>query len=253
LTVAVPTPEYSRRPIVPTKTPTRHISNFTQFFAVARDIYVQNLSSKQVSMQFELPGGGVESFLVPALRDPINLTQYIPFDAIKNSVDLRKMLMRSPPILALLSEDEYGAYYAQKAQKQGFLLKDGKTADVGKAIQVAEGRAQAIRNHMPIPNTPAPTPIHKVVKKGGAEEAEPEGRVLSEEVVRPRVLHLVNMAGNPQLADKDRMPVGEFLEELEQLPDISMDEYEYIRAHGFFKTVKRWATQKMAEIAPKEE
>ena len=222
------------------------IVNFTKFFAgEPRDVYLQNLSDKQLSLQFELPGGAVESFLVPAVKDPINLSQHIPWQAIVNSTDLRRMSTKRPAILNLMNEDQYREYYANKAKRYEILTDDGKP-DIEKAIEVAETKANLIRNHQPLPDAPDPKPIHDVVRDAdGKQVAKPFEMAASEEICRPKILHLVNQVGNPKLEDKDRMPVKAFLEEVENLPNLTVDELEYILAHGYYKTVKKWAKAEM--------
>ena len=80
------------------------VINFTDFFREPRSIYVCNISNCQVSVTFDIGQGHTESFLFPNSKDPLDLTRFIPFDAIKNSMDLRRMLNRSPPALRLLTE-----------------------------------------------------------------------------------------------------------------------------------------------------
>lgn len=76
-----------------TNTPT--ITNFTEYFREERDVYVQNKSNTQVSLQFETSPGRIESVLIPRDKKPLNLTQIVPFTAIKASVDLRKKIGRA--------------------------------------------------------------------------------------------------------------------------------------------------------------
>src|SRR5579863_975338 len=68
------------------------IVNWTDFFKEEKDIYVQNVANAQISLQFEVAPGHTQGFLVPHTRDPFNLTQHVPFAAVKSSADFRKML-----------------------------------------------------------------------------------------------------------------------------------------------------------------
>jgi len=135
------------------------IINFTEFFKEERDIYVQNVSNCQVTVNFEVAPGRAESHLFTNTRDPVNLTRYIPFNAIKSSIDLRKMVTRTPSALRLLDEEEFKLYYAKAAKAKGLDSPDD-------AIEEAEARAQAVRNHTPLPNAPDPIKLHEVVEDG---------------------------------------------------------------------------------------
>ena len=87
----------SMQPQVQTKKTT--IVNWTEYFREEKDIFVQNIANAQISLSFETSPGHIQGFLVPHTRDPFNLTQHIPFEAIKKSADFRRMLNRRPPAL----------------------------------------------------------------------------------------------------------------------------------------------------------
>jgi hypothetical protein len=84
----VSTSEIRRRKVMPA------VRNFTEYFKEERDVYVQNVANAQVSCEFPISPGRVEGFLFPHNRDPINLTQFIPFHAIKDSMDFRTRCAR---------------------------------------------------------------------------------------------------------------------------------------------------------------
>ena len=94
------------------------IKSFTDYFKEERDVYVQNLSNTQISLGFGV-APNVSSALIPETRKPYNLSQYVPFKDLKNSVDLRKMLNRKPATLILLEEEEYMDFYENLAAKKG--------------------------------------------------------------------------------------------------------------------------------------
>src|SRR5271166_3356217 len=119
------------------------VINFTNFFAKERDIYVSNCSNCQVSVQFDVGPGHTESYLFVNTKDPVNLTQKIPFHAIKSSMDFRRMLNRVPAALHLLTDEEYEAFYNKSAKTLGL-------PSVEAAIQRAEEKRVSIQNHTPL-------------------------------------------------------------------------------------------------------
>jgi hypothetical protein len=235
--------------------------NFTEYFRSERDVYVQNLANAQVSCEFPIGPNRVEGFTFPHNRDPINLSQHIPFHAIKDSMDFRKMLSRRPPALQLLNQDEYDAFYAKKAQQQG-LMTNGKP-DIDAAIDSSEEkrRRTADKNLREKVTDRDPEPIHEVVESGtgpkGATHFGERQRVVSrdvateDEILNPRVLHLCNQV-KQEIPEEERMPAKDLLDELQSMPDLTLDDLEHIRAHGFYKSVKAYAKQKMSELNDKE-
>jgi len=236
--------------------------NFTEFFKEERDIYVQNLANAQVSCEFPIAPNRNEGFLFANNRDPVNLTQFIPFDAIKASMDFRKMLSRRPPALQLLTEEEYKAYFAGKAKRSNMLNNDGEP-DVDAAIDASEEkrRRTSDRNYREPVAASSPEPIHEVVEKGtgpgGAARFGERNRVAhndvvgEDEVINPRVLHFCNQV-KAEIEESERMPAAELLESLQDIPNLTLDDYEHIRAHSYYKSVKKWAQKQAADLASHE-
>lgn len=235
--------------------------NFTEYFSKERDVYVQNLADAKVSVEFPLSSGQSEGFLFTNSKDPVNLSQYIPFDAIKASMDFRKLLSRRPPVLNLLTEQEYMAYYTRKAQSMK-LVNANKKPDVEAAIDLAESkRAKASDKTLKLTNE-TPKPLHEVVESGsgpgGATMFGERSRVAStevvteEEVIKPRVLHLCNQV-KAELPEEEKMSAKDLLSELQELSGLTIDDLEYVRSHGYYKTVKKWAKEELAKLAASEE
>lgn len=239
------------------------IRNFTNAFREEKDIYVQNLANAQVSCEFPLGEGRVEGFTFPDNRDPINLTQHIPFGAIKSSMDFRKMLSRRPPALQLLSQEEYESYFAKRAKSRNLLTPEGEP-DVDAAIDASEEKRRRIadRNMREPVADKRPDPIHEVVERGtgpgGAARFGERQRVAhddivgEDEIINPKVLHYCNQV-KAELADEEKMSAQELLENLQDIPRLSMDDLEHVRAHGFYKTVKKWAKNEMSRMIQAEE
>lgn len=220
------------------------ITNYTEFFKEERDIFVQNVSNCQVSVSFDV-GGHTESFLFPNSKDPVNLTRYIPFAAIKGSMDLRKMLNRVPPALVLLKEEEYKMYFARQAETHGL-------SSVDEAIDNAERRRQAVQNHQPLPNAPEPVKIHEVIEDGkhlGERKiVRPTEQVSENEEINPKILHLC-LQVHPSVPDQAKMTAAQLLEELDLMTGLRMEDWEYVQSHGYYKSVKNAARRKIAELA----
>lgn len=237
--------------------------NFTDYFKTERDVYVQNLANAQVSCEFPIAQGRTEGFTFPHNRDPINLTQHIPFHAIKDSMDFRKMLSRRPAALQLLTQEEYDAFFAKKANQMGLKDETGKP-DIDAAVDASEEkrRRTADKNMRERVTDKDPEPIHQIVESGtgpkgaahfGERQRVAHSEMVSEDdVINPKVLHLCNQVKN-EIPEEERMPAKDLLEELQDIPELKLDDLEHIRAHGFYKSVKKWAKQQMSELSSNEE
>lgn len=226
--------------------------NFTEFFKEERDIFVQNVSGTQVSLMFEVGAGRFQSHLFDTTNRPVNLTQYVPFAAIKNSMDFRKMIVRRPPILILMSEEQYTKYYNTMAVSEGLTTEvvdeqgnKVKVPDVAAALERAQEEQRKVLNHEPLPldQTRNSTP----------SESEPlptrnNQPIMAEDIINPRILHLCNQVKN-EIPENERMPAAELITSLKQLHGLTVDDLEYVRAHGFYTSVRKWAkTQIEAQV-----
>jgi hypothetical protein len=226
------------------------IINWTEFFKEEKDIYVQNIANAQISLEFIISPGQTQGFTVPQTRDPFNLTQHIPWNAIKGSADFRRMLNRRPPALLLLTEAEFQEYYAKKAANSG-----KSAAQWQSEMDAAETRRQGIQNRTAIENIDKPKPIHEVTKQGtglfgdAAKEVRSTDVATEDEIINPRVLHFCHQVNN-QIPDAEKMKAHDLLNNLQTLEgELKLDDYEYIRSHGHWKTVKTWAKTKAAALS----
>jgi len=214
------------------------ITNFTKFFEKDTDIYVSNISGCQVSVSFEVGPGHSEGYLFPNSKDPVNLTRHIPFSAIKQSIDLRKMINRSPPALRLMTEDEYTAYFANKAKSNDM--------SVDEALELAEARRVAAQNHVPLPDAVAPKKNSEIdLEPGTSTEITNVSEV---DVINPRVLHLC-LQVHPSVPDQSKMTAQAILAELDILEGLNMQDWDYITSHGYYKSVAKLGKKKVAELA----
>jgi hypothetical protein len=202
------------------------ITNWTEFFKEERDVFVQNVANAQVSIEFETAPGHAEGFLFKQTRDPVNLTQHIPFAAIKGSIQFRKMINRNPPVLTLLTEAEYNTWYERKAARSG------STPEEVIAKAAEERKALAEKPKL------TPTSLPDSDDQGSAAPPEP---VSEEEVINPRVLHLMTQV-SMELQPAERMPAKELLQQLQDMEDaLTIDDLEYVRSRGTYQIVKKWA------------
>lgn len=231
-----------------TKMTAKQTVNFTEYFSTERDVYVQNISNCQVSVLFEIGAGHSESYLFTNSKDPVNLTQEIPFSAIKSSMDIRKMLNRVPPALKLMTEEEYMAYYVKAADVRSM-------ADANEAIADAAKRRVSAQNHIPIDSISAR--VEEAEKEAKASGEKPEQKKMAETAqheddINPRVLNLC-LQVHPSLDDKDKISAQTFLVELDSINGLKMIDWEYVLAHGYYKTVKNAAKKRVAELASSED
>lgn len=222
------------------------IVNWTSYFSSEKDVYVQNVSQGQVSLSFEVSPGNTQGVLVPRGRDPVNLTQHIPWSAIRASADFRKMLNRRPPALSLMTEEEYHDYYKKKAVQAGH-------GDLATAIDEAEMKRSGVQNKTAIIPGPVNQPIHEVLsdgqRMGEKKEVRSAEMIGEDETIHPRVLNLCQQVST-QIPEAERMKAGVLLDELQTLEgELKFDDYEYIRSHSTYRTVKNWAMAKAATLA----
>jgi hypothetical protein len=208
------------------------VTNFMEFFKNEREIYVQNVSPGQVSLQFG-KGDNSMSFTMPRKKDPLILTNHIPFKDIQASTDFRKLLNRQPAVIRVLEDKEFQKYYADKAKAE-------KTSVDQAIIKAEQDRAEA-RKQVAAPVTTAPKEVEETT----------EETVNAEEAVHPRVIHTCHQASDA-IPVADRMKPSDLLNELKTISDeFTHDDYEYILANTKVKTVHTWAKTAQKTLSEK--
>lgn len=201
------------------------VTNFTEYFKEERDVYVQNLTDKQISLEFDIGNGRKESCPIPRTRKPFNLTQMIPFSAIKASTDLRKLVNRTPPALKLLTEGEFQAYYESTARDNGTTVDE----ELYRAMELR----QALVNRQKMPAS------------AEAEVAPVEPELTPDDVLTPRVVGLCSQVGE-DIPESERLSARDFVEELEAIETaLTSADLEYLVGHGFHKSVKKWVQKRI--------
>lgn len=103
------------------------VANWFKFFQEERELYLQNTSLTQLSMQFETGPGQFVGLLIPIGPNPICLTNEVDWPTIKKSLDFRKLLNRVPAVMKLMSTEEAYKYFADYAKTLGAYIPDPAT------------------------------------------------------------------------------------------------------------------------------
>jgi len=216
------------------------ITNFTEYFREERDVYVQNRSNNQVSMQYSTGHGVVESLLLPRGKKPLNLSQLMSFVDIKGSTDLKKLVNRRPPVLVLMEEEDYLDYYKKLAALEG------------KSMEQVMDEAQ--RHQSDLQNKRAYTrPMGE--SRQTLEEIEAEHAALPpdpQDKITARVAGLCSNVG-ADVKEDDRMSVNEMLYELDELnsdDSLTRGDFEFLLGKGFYPEVKKWANDQLDKRNP---
>jgi hypothetical protein len=264
------------------------VANWFKFFQEERELWVQNTSSTQVSIQFEIGPGQTAGVLVPVGSDPVCLTNEVPFESIKKSFDLRKLLNRVPGVLRLISAEDAEAYFVARAQAANSYTTDPATGklvpNVSAAMAEAERLRQASRSvgeETAVVDTDGQvrfTPprsaleLQAINSEAAGNVAEGEdgnrtaagrmtpqdiaaagfanGPVRSDQVVRPALLNLCQQV-SLQLPKAARMEAKPFFEAIRRMEaTLTLEELQYIEAHGNYRTVKKWARDLQAVRNP---
>lgn len=204
------------------------LTSFSTFFSEEKDIYIQNLGSTNISLEFRGMAGNIY-VSIPKTRKPMNLTQYVPFQVLAESPDFRRLVNRNPPIIRLMTEEEYVAYYEDLASKYNTTIEE----EIRKANDILES--------LMLKKKPALQELQaEMQQKIEAKEKE----LTKIEEPNSRVVGLCARA------DKDngdsRLSEREFLEELEMLEGtLTANDYEFLMSKGSYKNIKKYAQKQL--------
>lgn len=212
------------------------ITNFTRYFAEESDVYVQNLTSGNISL--EIKGQGDPIYIsIPKTRKPLNLSQYAPFDLLKNSADFRKMASRNPKALRLMTEEQYLSYYEDLAHKNGTSMED--------EMRHAQNLLENLMNKVKAPTDQ----LQREMEQKIAEKVE---LLNKPDDPHPRVIGLCAQADKDMGAQ--RIDASDFIDELESLADLlTPEDYEYVSTKGVWKKVKDFARDKLSELTSSDD
>jgi hypothetical protein len=219
--------------------PTKTIINFTDYFrGDERDVYVQNVSNTQISLQFETSPGRTDPVLIPKGRRPINLTQHVAYDAIKRSTDLRKLVNRRPAALILMTQDEAMSYY----EALGQTMNTSAEEEYEKALEI---QSNLMRREAQVPPEQAPKTIDQLKDQYKAEEEE--GGMVEEQPL-PRIIGLCASV-DAMIPDAEKTDPAEMLAELESMEDeLRQIDIEYVASRGYYPIIRKWANTRMDQF-----
>lgn len=216
-------------------------TNFFEYFKEPRPVYVQNISNPigVISLEFKLQNGELLSYKIPAKRDPVALTNFIPFDTIKTSGGFLSFLQPTgsgPARVQLLTEEEYWQYYEKKQRDLG-----EKSAQ--KVAQEAQLAASSFNSAVK-----TKTPIVSL------EEAMPSMEELSkvmEPEVNPKIIatcQQLDPENSNGTSPKEAIDIFNSL-------DLTSIDCDYIMGHTYDhikkenSLVRKWANRRQQELA----
>lgn len=184
---------------------------------------------RQAILEFESANG--RRIKVPPIKagDPVCLSKYASFEVIRNSTDLTQSITDGS--LKPMSHKDATAYFAKKAN----LLKTTPGALLKKSEEFARDALSA-----------RPLSEDQVDK---SQRLSNEVGPSIEDAISPYLQNLLAQV-DVRLKDNERLPVQELMGELLNLEDsLTLDEYDLIKAIGYYPTVKKWAREKHLEMA----
>jgi hypothetical protein len=223
-------------------------------------------------MQILLANGVWEPVKLPYNRSPYNLTSRAPYEALKNSTDIRRLMLRRPPAIELLTEEEAMKIFEQAAREQGLWVLDDdgeparddngkKTPDTEAALEEAleEQRALMLGKIPGQEEEPLWDPATNKINLGermtyGRDDVKPEEpRALTDDdIITPKVMGILRQVAH-DIPAKEKKPAKQVIAELKLIPNLSMDDYEYIRSKGHYTSVKNWANKMQEKLISEAE
>lgn len=257
--------------------------NWNEFFANRLDgeVWLQNITDTQVSLAIENPPGDPIYVRVPPMPDPFPLTNYVSFDAIKKSANLRQMVSKrrasanglpAQPILLLLDSEQVDLFYTAKARSLQLIREDG-SPDIDAAMAEAQRERDDLNSMAPAEDEmPSAKNGYRFAPPKSAQEllsmdlasrglaVSPDGTVVQQnrvasvglaetEVINPKVLHLCQQVKS-DIDVMQRMPEAQFLRNVQQLDAVlKIDDWQYIESKGYWPKVRKYARKRISELA----
>lgn len=239
------------------------IDKFGKLFEEEQPLWAKTLVQGQVSLEVQIAPGMTMPILLPANGDPVCLTDVADFQSLKRCKDLRILASPrhvndprtgrkglKPPALKILTEPEMREYLEKKAIRRGWTKPDG-SPDIERAM--APVYTEEVN---PQPKATIDLPASKtaeLAEQHGGDANLGDRPVQIMDVVNPRVLSMCHEVSDPDLAENQRMPADQLLDELESLGTLNEESLNHILSYGYYKSVKTWAREQLAERAPGED
>jgi len=213
------------------------------YFKENDEVYVQNISGGVVSMSF-YSGQRPEPFTLPNDRRPINLSDYMTKEIIKSSPDFRKLVMRRPPALRLLTVEQY-ENTIRKIAKETSKEPDDIVEEI--AEKISKHRSKELEP-LKEEKDSLKMDVMETPMDEGVEDNDLEIPGTADTGLNPRVLQIISQTSS---LSENRMKASEVIDELGKL-NLTVDEYNYVIGGCGYKTVVAWA-QKRLSVLQKEQ
>ena len=248
-------------------------NSWHRFFETKRSIWVQNVSGmqggsgSQISLSIDREHGQRIPILLPLMREPIELTNDVSFEILRDSQEFKLIASRQPPVLRLMEEDEVYRWCEDAAPQWGLPSAEAALAKcrdtlarlrrkeplenplappIGSGLNFAPPRSQLELMNASAPNAPGAT-IAQAAQAAGF--AAPGAPLRMDEIVSARALELcqqVSMA----LPEGQRRSAAWLMNELElHGMSFSLDDLEHIQAYGTYHLAKQWARKRALNLA----
>ena len=193
-------------------------------------IWAKATTTRGAQVIMEVKASDGTRFRIPPVKagDPVCLSKYAPFDALKTSPDLLQCAVNG--LIRLMTSQEAQRYFENKAN----VLKTSPIELMKKSEEEAHRAAMAK------PLTESQVDTSQQLSSSFAS---------IDDIVNPR-LHSICAGVSAMLDASQRTPVNQVMAELLDLEDcLTMEDLEYVRSQGFYPTVKNWAEKKQRDLA----
>jgi hypothetical protein len=212
--------------------------NLHNFFKESKAIYVQNITNPigNISLEFRDQSGLIIPVKIPSTRNPIILTDQVTFDVVKQSAEFLKYLKptaTSGAKLQLLEEEEFNAYYENRA-------KELEATSVQDVITESQAKIDKLMQK------------EIIVSEEDARGPKEGDRTLLEPEVHTRVIATCQQL-DP--SNSSKISAREALDEFNTL-ELSTIDYDYIISHCYDlveggkgnNLVRKWAVNKLSAL-----
>ncbi len=210
--------------------------NVFEYFKDSQAVFIQNISQPVgiLSLEFKRPNGEVIPYKVPASRDPLCLTNFVPFEAIKDSASFMSYLRPSGTSgtkIQLIAEEDYYKHYEKKQELYG-------KSSVEEVMEDAQNTVAELNTNMPASPVNA-EPTDELARKAAAS-------------VNPRVVAVCQQL-NPEIESTEKINASEAVTALEAI-ELSIVDTAYILNdlagvdNPDTTIVKKWTNARQGEI-----
>jgi hypothetical protein len=209
--------------------------NLRKYLQDNQEVYLMNVSNTQISLRIKTGMNQEENILIPKTNRPICITKEFSSEDLSQSSDFRKIMNRRPPVIVLLTEEEYIKWHEDRAKKLGTTVDEEIYTSSEYDSMLTNPHRDKVEAQLP-----------KTLEERIAEESMAEKE--SVEVITPRVMGLLaEVATN--VPKEEKMKCEDIMHELESMEsDLTREDFQKIASDGFYKRVRNWATKHLDEM-----